>query len=1037
MANSLLTSPIPYDTSINQLHRLSTIIPSSSLNSTALSNDDDAANDDLNLPSVDCSYLLEEEIGTFFNNTGKYTNSFNLLHVNCRSLNANFTGLETLIYATSARFSAIAVTETWLRTSDLDLFKLANFNFYSSARTNNKRGGGVGLFVNENFDANLASNLTINSDDIECIFLTLTPKLIHTKTQTLIGCIYRSPSSNQSKFLSELERMLNTMDLAYKHHTILIAGDFNMDLLKSDTSPAIQEFTDLLSSHSFLPLISKPTRVTQSSTSLIDNIFCNNFMQTISSCIIYNDISDHFPIGAKINNTYVSYTPDPAIPKRIFSKTALNSFCNNLSNYPWHELVSHIDTSIDVNSLYTTFLEIYLMFFNAHFPIRSNRYRKKNSPRQAWITPDIIKSCNTKSKLYKIYKKDPSEKNFSTYKTFCNKLKSTIRTTKYNYYNSRVANANSNSKRLWQIINEVIGNASKNQLPAAFKINEKSTSDLKEIAHAFNDNFSSIGTKLAASIPNTNTHFSSYLRGSFLNSLVLFPTAPQEIIDIVNNFDPKPSAGYDEIPVSVMKQSITFIAEPLAVIFNLSFSTGKVPTSLKQAQICPIHKKGPKSDIGNYRPISLLPSFSKILEKLVYLRLFKYVTKFNILSSNQFGFRPKYSTSMALLELYDRISEAIDSKQFSIGIFIDLQKAFDTVDHKILIEKLRHYGIRGSSLDWFNDYLTNRTQTVKLTNNISSPKIITHGVPQGSILGPLLFILYINDLQNCSSILHFILFADDTNSFYTNNNFNDLLSITNTELAKLFTWFCANKLSLNLSKCCYMLFGNKCKDPVNPDILINDQKLPRVNFIKFLGVYIDDKLTWNHHIKELSSTLSRSLGALNKARFTFSQSTLLILYYTLIYPHLIYGITSWGSELTSKLNCLLLRQKRAVRIISNSPYNAHSDPLFSRLKILKVVDIYKLQTLLLVYKFTHNLHPSDASNFLTRFNFTNILKHYDTRSTSLNLCKYSARTQIRNSTLLFAGPRLWNSLDANLKSIPTISIFKASVSNWLISCYVE
>jgi len=211
---------------------------------------------------------------------------------------------------------------------------------------------------------------------------------------------------------------------------------------------------------------------------------------------------------------------------------------------------------------------------------------------------------------------------------------------------------------------------------------------------------------------------------------------------------------------------------------------------------------------------------------------------------------------MALLEFYDKITNAIDNKLFAIGIYIDLKKAFDTVNHKILLDKLNFYSIRGKSLDWFSDYLTNRTQITKINNIISSSKPITHGVPQGSILGPLLFILFINDLTSCSKILDYILFADDTNSLYFNDNFANLISIVTTELTKLYNWFSANKLTLNLDKCNYMLFGNKVMDAENPTVLINNIILNRVNSTKFLGVHIDDKLTWNIHINEVSKTIS-------------------------------------------------------------------------------------------------------------------------------------------------------------------------------------
>jgi len=485
----------------------------------------------------------------------------------------------------------------------------------------------------------------------------------------------------------------------------------------------------------------------------------------------------------------------------------------------------------------------------------------------------------------------------------------------------------------------------------------------------------------------------------------------------------------------LIKQVIGSIAEPLALVCNTSFDTGRVPDLLKIAQICPIFKKGEKNNIQNYRPISILPTFSKIIEKLVNIRLLNYINKFNILNDCQFGFRPGFSTTMALLKFLDKVTEAIDKKLFVIGIYIDLQKAFDTVNHNILLKKLKFYGIRGKSFEWFQDYLHNRTQYTNFKNNISDCKPVTCGVPQGSILGPLLFILYINDLCNCSEILNFILFADDTNSLYINDTFAELIRIVNIELAHLHTWFLANKLTLNVDKCNYMIFGSKIKDCESPDISINNIKLNRVTSTKFLGIYIDDKLTWNVHISELSKTVARKLGIMNKAKSCLPKKLLLTLYHSLIYPHLSYGIVVWGSVSEQKLNSLFVKQKRAVRIITSSKYNTPSSPLFLELNILKLSDIYKLQVLQIVYKFTNKLYSTSVVDFFSCFNFTSVLKYHNTRCTTLNLNKSIARTEVRNLTIAFAGPRLWNQLDEVVKTLPSISSFKNGFIKWCVARY--
>jgi len=244
-----------------------------------------------------------------------------------------------------------------------------------------------------------------------------------------------------------------------------------------------------------------------------------------------------------------------------------------------------------------------------------------------------------------------------------------------------------------------------------------------------------------------------------------------------------------------MKCCIEHVAVAISNLINLSFTTGCFPNQLKIAKICPIFKNGSKEVFSNYRPISVLPSFSKIFEKAAYIRIQSYINANDILTKRQYGFRPKHSTAMAVLDMCDKVKEAIDDHLHSIGIFVDLSKAFDTINHNILFAKLEHYGFRGLVLKWFVDYLTNRKQYVIFNHGTSSLLDIVCGVPQGSILGPLLFIIYVNDIINCSETLSFILFADDTNLFYSTKDVHDLMNTVNSELSKLYNWFCSNKLS--------------------------------------------------------------------------------------------------------------------------------------------------------------------------------------------------------------------------------------------------
>ena len=302
------------------------------------------------------------------------------------------------------------------------------------------------------------------------------------------------------------------------------------------------------------------------------------------------------------------------------------------------------------------------------------------------------------------------------------------------------------------------------------------------------------------------------------------PTTRYEIIDIVSTLKNKKSAGHDEINNFILKGVISSIADPLEYIFNESLLTGQVPEQMKIAKVIPLFKKGDHLDTSNYRPISLLSTLSKILERIIYKRTMNFLKTHNVLTNSQFGFRKNHSTIHALLNFVDKVAHAIDDYSHMIGIFLDFSKAFDTINHKILLYKLSHYGIRGKALEWFRNYLSNRKQYVSLNQNNSSMEEIENGVPQGSLLGPLLFIVYINDFSRSSDILSFILFADDSNVFFSHKNPDCLIQTVNSELKKVTQWIRANKLSLNIQKTKYMLFSNTL-ETLPTDVIFDDTPL--------------------------------------------------------------------------------------------------------------------------------------------------------------------------------------------------------------------
>jgi len=474
-------------------------------------------------------------------------------------------------------------------------------------------------------------------------------------------------------------------------------------------------------------------------------------------------------------------------------------------------------------------------------------------------------------------KSDPENEHLKiVYNRFRNSVSREIRVNKEKHYNTYFVNCQNNMKKTWKGINELISSRAKTPVNISQIKTDDDTliNDPNKISNSFNDFFVNVGSNLDKKIPKTPISPLSYLRSRVENGFNFKLTTNADVMMLLLQLDDSKALGTKDIPIPTLKIAAPVIVPYIVNIFNLSLQTGNFPNALKLAKVIPIFKTGSKLLVTNYRPISLLPVLSKIFEKIVHKQLFEFLELNSVIYESQFGFQKNKSTLHSLIEIIENIRNCIDNSNYGCGIFIDLKKAFDTVNHNILIQKLEHYGVRGQSLKWFASYLSGRSQFTFCNSTSSEKKTVTCGVPQGSVLGPLLFLLYINDLPNISQKLKFYLFADDTNIFYQSSNLEDLQTILNRELKKLSLWLNANRLALNISKTNFVIFAAKNKLLKNVTLLINKKAIQQKNYVKYLGVLIDSKLTFKDHIMAVSKKVSRITGAMYRIRNYVNDKTL-------------------------------------------------------------------------------------------------------------------------------------------------------------------
>lgn len=604
------------------------------------------------------------------------------------------------------------------------------------------------------------------------------------------------------------------------------------------------------------------------------------------------------------------------------------------------------------------------------------------------------------------------------YKNARNKTNNKIKQAKANYFSKSCTEYKDNPRKLWKTINEITSRKVKNNQVKPVDINNETVSEPSKLAEAFNDYFSQIGENLGKNFENQDesVNFCDYLNPAE-KRFAIQPTTTSKVFHLLSKLSETKATGLDNISSKLVKISTSVISVSITAIFNTAISTGIFPDEWKLARVTPIFKNGKTSDLNNYRPISIIPVIAKVFEKVIYDQLYKFLNDNKLLSNCQSGFRSLHSTVTALLKATDDWRLNIDNSLINGVVFLDLKKAFDSVNHSILIEKLRHYGILGRSLDFFISYLANRKQKCRVNGHISGQKAVRCGVPQGSILGPLLFLVFINDFPNCLKYSTPSQYADDTSLTCTADNLINLESQLNTELKHVKAWLSANKLTLNVAKTEFMLITTRQKLPFLDNheirIQIDNTPLERVKHTKALGVILHENLSWEKHVDSVRKKVAAGIGLLRRIRDFTSFDILIKIYKALIEPHFDYACTVWD-DLDATLALKLQRlQNRAARIITRSDYEVRSADILKNLGWETLQNRrfdFKKRLMIKVVKGEAPQYLIDL--FKTRIHETSlVLRNSENK---LNLQK--PRTDCFKGSFSYSGAALWNNLSAETRA---------------------